>query len=304
MTTPSSRHQFYSRCEAVAAAASQPALLPRSLVSRDDDPSRVLRNGLAVSSFATLEAFVRSRTQEALRAIETGGVPFEDLPAGLKKAATEGAFRAAMAQVRYLEDRSRGGPSLLREVGGAVASTGQPRYRLSRYSLAHEGSNLNYDDIPAVLKAFRVEAPWQQLVAVAGRAGYASLPMTDFYEEISKRRHNAAHQSGVDTAIGDLQSFAAAARSFAMAFDLLVTTASRKVASGVTRKTRAGDVSLVFLEAGPSGRRLVDEFGATVASIRRSERLSRVLAEARRQQASLILRDRSGLPRAWIPHPV
>jgi hypothetical protein len=261
----------------------------------------MLRNGLAVVSFAALEDFIRARTGEALSAVAAAGIAFSQLPRTLQQAATEGALRAALAQMSFMEDRATRGPPFLQVTAAHVASTGGYPYSLSSYSLGHQGSNLSFDDVPKVLKAFKVDAPWRELTALAARAGFAALPLHDFYSETLRRRHRAAHEGSTDTPLADIAAFAAGARACALAFELLLSQAVARLTAGRAGPTRGSDVAIVFLDSTAHTKRLVDEGGTTLHETPRTERLGAFLEASMAIGAALVARDALGLPYAWYP---
>jgi hypothetical protein len=298
VSAPASRRDLYARLRAVQAALVEAAVQPAGPVSAQDDPSRLLRNGLAVVSFAALEDFLRARTREALATLSNSGLAFGALPKKLQQAATEGALRAAISQLGFMDDKATHGMPMLQSVADAVASTSGQPYALSRYSLGYRGSNLSLADVPTVLKAFKVNGGWTQLTALASRAGFAALPLEDFYAQVLRRRHKAAHEGGTDIPLADITSFASGARACALAFELMLGCATERVVHGLG-PTTAADVDLLFMESHVGGRRLVDENGTTLDVSSRSSSSTAFVRAAVTAHACLVARNHAGIPQAW-----
>src|SRR5215211_6609576 len=99
-----SREQFVGRLYAYRQAVRSEVLVSRAPTETEHNlRARVLRNGLAVVGYALLEDFLRSRTVEVVARIGDGHTSFQDLPKGIKFAATEGVFNAARFQQRFID---------------------------------------------------------------------------------------------------------------------------------------------------------------------------------------------------------
>ncbi len=299
------RAEFISRLAAYYAAANLGALAsisPNPL----KDPGRLLRNGLMIVGFAALEDFLRSRAAELLSRIRGRTTRFEDLPVSLQEVTTEAAIRAApFALVGW----RRAGTSLvsIQELGRALASTvGQP-YRLAGLGLYGQRSNVGDEDVAAVLKAFGVVDGWTKINAIARRAGLPGLALKEDFKSIHLRRNAAAHQADAAVPQTELFDLVLPALAIALAYDALLSRATRLLIDGTMTKTPAvtvtdADVMLRFVDPGVTGwDERVESSSAVVAHHSRLAMLRR----AARQRAVaagyevLVVRHRSKADLVW-----
>ena len=63
--------------------------------------ARMLRQGLAVLVFSTVETFVRERTSEVLRSFTNPSLAFADLSPALQKATTLGALEGVRFRLKF-----------------------------------------------------------------------------------------------------------------------------------------------------------------------------------------------------------
>lgn len=158
MQRSASREAFLARMAALEEASQSGDLQAHAPVPADDDPSRLLRNGLAVVGFAAFEDFFISRTKELLGRIDPVKLPFGKLPLRLQSATTWGAMQTLIFRAR-LEKDAASRLALIQDHASHLASTGTSTYRLSPLSFAPQGSNLGEDDIEGALKSLMVEWP-------------------------------------------------------------------------------------------------------------------------------------------------
>ena len=222
------RSHFLGRMSALAQSLNIDAVATRPLHDRaHNDVARLLRNGLAVVSFAALEDFIKSRTSEVLTDVGHTGVPFRDLPEPLRVAATLDAISALSYQItiRPKVDRMQ----YIQEQALKIASTANAAYELTPHALAFDRANVQDDTIKLILKAFLIDDPWGQITRIASRLGLAALPLDETYRVAAQRRHRAAHVANADTPQSDLMQFSIEAIAIAIGFDALLSRALLKM---------------------------------------------------------------------------
>jgi hypothetical protein len=289
---------LYLAHRALGGALGETAVQSAAPTIRLDDPSRVLRNGLAVVGFASVEGFVRLRAREALAAVSAGNRAFASLPKGLRRAATEGALRAALAQSARVEDWEQDGIPLLQGVAQDVASTRLSTYDLSHLSLGYGGSNVSQDEVKQLLAAVGVKDAWSKLTVIAARSGAGSLPMQDYFVEIAKERHRAAHELEHHAERARLDDLFNGMLAFALAFDVLLAAGIRNVLAGQD-ETDASDVHLAFYRVTTTDATLEDESGTTIFAGRRQTHFREFITAACGGGAALVVHDASGRPMRW-----
>ena len=182
----------------------------------------MLRQGLAVLTFSTVESFIRERTGEILQTF-SNKLNFSDLSTALQKASTLGALEGVRFRLRLQPARDK--IAWLVAALAPIAKATQDVTKLSDHSFGHAASNLDEDDVRDILKAFGVDAPWVQMTSLAKRLGVAILDCESEFEAIKNRRHASAHALTAQVLHSDLANSVRSALAICLAFDLLLSCA-------------------------------------------------------------------------------
>jgi hypothetical protein len=267
--------------------------------------ARLIRNGLAVVGFSFLEDFLRERTAEILTYLAASGVSFNLLPEKVKNGTTFGLLKALASRVQFeYDDAAR--IAFAQAHAGYIASTGGAPFQLSPLSFGFKNSNIGADEVADIVRAFRINAPWQTFGTLAQRVGLGALPLEDAFTNASKRRHKAAHEAGSTTPHNDLENYVGEATAIAFGFDALLSAAAVKIKRR-DPKFAAGqfslsDLPLVVLSR-TRGRYKEHLFGnprarATDVSLEALE--SRVLPRADRDGAVVAYSNSLGQLDRWV----
>lgn len=187
--------------------------------------AQMLRQGLAVLVFSTVETFIRERTGEVLRSFTNASLAFTDLSPALQKAATLGALEGvrfrlklqpASAKISWLVAN-------LAPISGAMANV----HVLSSHSFGYSASNIGEDDVKEILKSFGIDGPWAQITLLTARLGIAILDAEAEFASIKKRRHSSAHALTGQVLYADLQNSVRSSLAICLAFDLLLSHSGR-----------------------------------------------------------------------------
>ncbi|CAK1694489.1 RiboL-PSP-HEPN domain-containing protein [Vibrio crassostreae] len=209
--------------------------------------AKILRNGLAVVSFAALEDFIKQRSSEVMSVIGTTTVPFSSLPEKLQNASTYEAVKALSFQLQQREKTDK--TPYIQHHASKIASTTTSSFALSEHTFGYDQSNVTSETIKKTLACMNVNNPWLQMTRIASRLSLTGLPLEETFRSASKRRHRAAHVAAADTPQSDIQQFVLEAFAIAIAFDLLISKALSKLSSGEanylngTAKVNAEDLS-------------------------------------------------------------
>ncbi|WP_144429531.1 HEPN domain-containing protein [Myxococcus hansupus] len=302
------RGSFLERLAAFHRALSADSLVDKALTDSDhNETARLLRNGLAVVGFSSLEGFIRSRTSEILGRISGSPVKFSDLPVRLQESCTFGAIKALSFQIDL---RSRNGEdvtSFIQRVGSQIASTSRSTYELAELSFAHDKSNINSNDIKEILGAFGIKDGWGNISKFAGRTGLPSLGLEDSFRTASRTRNRAAHRPDADIATSDLDSFHKAALGIAIGFDALISRASRLIVENAAFRSGAhqlahDNIPIRFLDASGSRWREKEEASSKASRISAIEAIAwtECINKARSKQQIAIKRNPASLPLLWV----
>jgi hypothetical protein len=251
------RDAFIARIDGYKSALASPGLTSSTLTPGTTvDSSSLLRNGLIVVGYAILEDFLRTRTAETLERLSTSQLRFDELPDQLQAATTMKSIEAlAFRASRERDPVAR--LALLRNAASDVSSAEGRGYSLSPLGLASRGSNLSPADVSDILTAFALKGGWRLVQDLAARIGGASIDVNRSMTEAFTARNLAAHQADAATQASDLESFRKNAIAIAIAFDALLSRASKRLLTarhGRALKKQpmdAPDIGLRFLE--PAG---------------------------------------------------
>lgn len=270
------RETFAERVAALRFATSDPTMLTALAEglgqNERNEAARLLRNGLYVSGFAMLESFVRDRAAELLDHMSACGIAFTELPAKLQTLATKEATRALAFQVDL---RARNGletTKFVKTVAAKLATSGDAEFELSPLAFGSSRSNITADDIATLLKAFVIFDGWGHAGALANRMGLGQLDLKETFENIRKRRNEAAHRADAEVPLQDLAAMPAQTTAIAATVDALLTRATfvqvaRKPAKKAPDPVQAGDIRLRFLTYRDGVYRDERENGARAARV-------------------------------------
>lgn len=240
--------------------------------------ARLLRNGLAVASFAFLEDFIRQRSGEVLANIAASGIGFSALPEKVRSAATFGLLRSLDSRARYEPDEAAK-ISFVQSHAGMISSTAAIPFQLSELSFGYRASNISDEEVGDILRAFRVISPWKAIGTLASRVGLGSLVLDEAFKNAAKRRHSAAHVPGATTPLNDLENYVREAKAIAFGFDVLLSGSALLVRKRDVSYLGGGNVdpitmpiSLLYFDRGrykerPFGSARAKATAADVASL-------------------------------------
>jgi hypothetical protein len=224
---------FLNRIDSLDKSISSDSVKNKSMNIQNEEHNsiaKLLRNGLAVVSFASLEDFIKRRSAEVMSEIGSLGIPFSDLPEKLQHAATYETIKAFGFQLAIREKPEK--MSYVQEHALHISSTSNSTFQLSPHTFAHDQSNVTAETIKKILICFNIKDPWKQMTILASKLGLTALPLEETYKAASLRRHKAAHSASTDTPQSDVKQFVREAYAIAISFDLLLTKALRKFSSG------------------------------------------------------------------------
>jgi hypothetical protein len=226
---PSAKTEFIERIRCLDSSIEIEAVQNKALTEREHNSiARMLRNGLAVVSFASLEDFIKKRSAEAMEDLSRCSISFSELPEKLQRAATYEVLSALNYQLSLLEKEDK--PSYIQQHALKIASTATPNFELSTHTFAHSQANINNITIGDILKSFNVDDPWKQMSLMASNLGLTSaLSLSEIFKSAALRRHRAAHVAGADIPSTDIKQFVKEAFAIAITFDALLSKAIQKL---------------------------------------------------------------------------
>jgi hypothetical protein len=182
----------------------------------------MFRSGIAVLQFATIEAFLKERTGEALKSLSPTAIRFSDLSDKLQQAVTLSALQGILFQAKLQSKSSQ--VNWILQALPEVANAGTNISALSPYSFGHSSSNLSNEIIPTIFGAFGIDGGWNSINELAKLVGAGgTLDYSQAFKDLADRRHSAAHDVSINIPLNDLNSSTTTTLGICCAFDLLIS---------------------------------------------------------------------------------
>jgi hypothetical protein len=269
--------------------------------------AKLLRNGMAVVGFVSLEDYLKRRSGEALSLIGTFPIPFDDLPAKLKYSTTVDVIQALIKLVK-LQSSEQDQISFIQAQTSKIASTANTAYDLSEFAFGHKSSNLNSEEIKTLLKAYNIQNAWNLMSAISSRIGLTGLPLENSFKNAADRRHKAAHDAHSNIPVGDLVQFINEALAIAITFDSLLTKALKKIEAldanyiAGNVNIQATDVSLssIKLENGLWKYKKETRAVSLKNNVVKNDLLAYAIPRAQQNGETLLIYDEYNLIANWI----
>jgi hypothetical protein len=307
------RSNFQRRLSTLQDSLNEPAVadgLPNEI--QRNAVASLLRNGLAVLTFAITEDFIRERTAEVLSSFSSTTVRFDDLSDELQAAVTISALDGILFRSKY-EDKTTKISWLLSQIP-PIANASTNVSSLSKYSFGYSSPNIRDDDLGKILGAFGVAGGWTAVAAIAKRIGLGGIAdYAQEFKDLANRRHSAAHSLATTIPLNDLLGSVKSVIGICCAFDLLLSKALALHNQGrIPRKQssplRAEDVRLRFISPHPTksgqfSEQVEQSTRVTLRTVKvhpsESSVRAAVGAKAQRNNEYVIFHGSNGLPKSW-----
>ena len=230
-----SRRTFYETL-GVMRGLSRNSLLTDSVPSSvlHNNQARILRNGLVISSFSLVEAYIEDRLEEKIQDLSNSKMPYVTFGDSLRNFLTLDAITGLNTRMNFADKADR---LAFAEAGILRAASFQsipPKY--TGLGFSPKGSNILPADIKSLLSAFGIKNGWGFLSKVCGNLGASRISLQDDFQNFFRARNKAAHDSAANTASGDLETHLGTALLTGMSVDIALTSA---IDSFVTERTIA-----------------------------------------------------------------
>jgi hypothetical protein len=301
------RSALIKRLRLVDEAVDHELLVDKGITSTEHNQrARMLRSGLMISAFTSMEDYIRARTSELLICVSRTVLRFEDLPAELQRASTTEAMRAAYDQARMIKRRGEDPLPMIRQAAADIASTGNKPLSLSKYGLGYSGSNLGAEEVSAILGSLQIADCWREIDKIAARCGAAGLALREAYQNGHALRNAAAHDPGANIQPSDIQAFCSQAFSIALGFDILGSRAARLLRMGdslvLGTKIQLSDkIKIRFLEERQKGYANIPEGAKSAFRVIQNidDAWISAFKSATPGYEPIVFRDKAGRPIDW-----
>lgn len=263
--------------------------------------ARILRLGIAINSFSSLEAYIRSRFEEAVDKLTSMALPYTQMPNDLREflmvKSLEGLITKS-GRVKPLSAKL----ALIEGAISTVAKFNHPTPSYSAYGFSPKGSNVESGDISAALKAFTIKEPWDKVKQLTGLFGTVQVDLATEYAKLSAYRHRAAHEAASNIPTSDLQNHIRNSMITGICADMLLTQSLIKLAAAnslvdASRDLDINTIKIRFVDAELDGN-YVERASAMGGVLKRSNSLPAALAIAggRMTAKFIVVRDVSMRP--------
>lgn len=269
-----------------------------------NDRARILRHGLVVSAFSSLEKYFESRVSALFDALALKNLRYETLGSALQRILVADAVVGLATRSGFLEWPDRQVYVENELVRLAAYNVQSPTY--SSLGFSPRGSNVNEGDISVVLKALELSEPWKQMSAAASLVGSTRIDLRNDFIQLSKSRHRSAHSPQSNVATNDLRSHIENSILLAVVFDFISTKVVKSLtisSSYSAYKVKLSNINLDmrFVDLEPSGKWVErSSLGSRVVKRYDTEESAVAGATSRISVDIIIIRDIQGVPLAVV----
>lgn len=226
--------------------------------------ARILRSGLVVSGFSTLETFLEDRIEEIVGRLRKATISYVNFEPPLRRLLTLSAVQGIVTKASFLEESYRL-PFAEREIP-RLAKFAKVPPTFTSLGFSSRGSNISKDHVAEFFKAFGVPNSWAALGQIPAHLGTARLSLSDDFENFARDRNRAAHDSEANIPSANLETHLETAILAAISVDVAAT---HVVDTYVTATTIAAAKAACVLF--PAAFRFIDE---NVAAPKWTEKLA------------------------------
>jgi hypothetical protein len=219
--------------------------------------ARILRHGLTVSAFSSLEKYLENRFETVVAELPNCGLKFVDFSADLKRLLSIDAILGLANKVNLKDKAER--QSFIEEKLDQLSKYSAVPAEYTVLGFSPRGSNVAESDVSGFLAAFGVEQPWSKLGAVTEMIGANRLNLKGDFIAMSKARHRSAHNPDSNVPSADLESHLENAVIIAISVDIIC----RSIKKALRQLPKMSELT-VRLKSWPYRIRFVDqEYGGT-----------------------------------------
>lgn len=199
--------------------------------------ARILRLGLSVNAFASLERYVEGCFDYMANSLTRAPIPYSNFPTELREFLTIKAVEGLATRGNFVPDADR--LAYFEQHIPDIAKYSQTPPVFTALGFSSRGSNVAASDIANGFKVFRVKKPWATLASITSAIGYSSVDIHNDFLGLAKTRHRSAHNPQANLPSSDLKNNLRAAIAIAIAVDVL----TRRLADVWRVQTRLSDIA-------------------------------------------------------------
>lgn len=255
------RPSFYSTLQVMLSLSDNSLLVDVFPPAAPENASaRILRLGIAVNAFASLESYIAGCFDRLVDRLPTMTIAYSDLPESLKDYLVVKAANGMITKgnrIKLLADKISFYQSTLTELSSF--NNVPPLY--SKHGFSPRGSNVDSTDVASAFSAFGLTKCWKKLSEATSLIGLPQVDLAAEYSNLASTRNKLAHEAASNIPSSNLQLHIRTAINIGLAVDSLTTLIgnSYSVAGG------ASDLLKPIILTDKSFRFIDEETGGTYA---------------------------------------
>lgn len=293
------RAEYYSSLRAMARLTSETLLTDTLPISAPSNRSaRILRHGLAVAAFSSLEHYIERRFEYFFDNLSSGQLPYSEFSDELRRFLTIEAVNGLSNRTRFRAhtDRLTYSETGLNHIGAYLGGSGPYK----AYGFSPKGSNVARKDIETAFKAVGVQRCWQRMGAIATAIGSSRISLADDFDQLGRTRNRSAHNPSGNVPTANLLSHIQNAILIGIAADILLSNAAgafsrAQTQTQLTTAMQSITTSVRFLDEEPTGSWIERAFSGHPMKRYASEAAAAAGVSARGTSNLTVVRDQQSI---------
>ena len=187
----------------------------------ENERSRIMRNGITVMAFSTMENFLNTRVNEEIKLLKNSNFSFDDFEEDLQKFILVDSVLGLSNKINLSDNNEKlnCAEEGIREISGYREHS--PTF--SGLGFSPKGSNVNFQDIETLFKRIGVSKISDKLKFISTDIGFTQIGIKDQFFSFKRARNKCAHDSLFNIPYNDLEQYLIFLRIFCIIFDILLS---------------------------------------------------------------------------------
>jgi hypothetical protein len=186
--------------------------------------ARILRQGLAISAFASLEKYLEARVEKLVQELAASTLS-STISDQLRRFVSVDAVLGLANQLNFQGKSTQ--QAFVDSHLPTLAKYAEVPATYTAWGFSPKGSNVNESDVSVVLSAFCIEKPWNRMAGVAAAVGDRQVDLKTTFTNLARTRNKSAHNPAANIPTADLKSHLENTILIGVCFDFLATTITR-----------------------------------------------------------------------------
>lgn len=266
--------------------------------------ARILRHGLAVSAFSSLEKYIEARFEMLMADFAGAALGYANFSDELKRFVTIDAMTGLVTRIGFHEASVR--QAYADQHIQRIAAYNSNPASYTAFGFSPKGSNVSAGDISKAFSACGAAKAWTKLSGIASAIGSTRVNLEMDYTNLARTRHRSAHNPASNVPTNDLKTHIEIAILIGIAIDVLILGIGRAIRTARTAsdlKSKIDSLSYTYryldLQIDSTW---VERASLSGRAIKRhpTETAAIAVAKARTSQSIVIVRDTQQVPLAIV----